>query len=162
MPLRDNYLTLSSAQSVLSTGSTASNTPFDTGNMISSEYGQSPYQTTNLNTVPQNLGQSVKKFFFQVRVNSGMSGGTAASYLTIALQSGATSGAAGWASVFSFGGAAVLTKPYLTAAANPLLLKIPLPEQPNYMKRYLKGLYTIGNVATALTKFKLDAELTIY
>ena len=35
MPLRDNYLTLSSAQSVLSTGSTASNTPFDTGNFVS-------------------------------------------------------------------------------------------------------------------------------
>jgi hypothetical protein len=162
MPLRDNYLTLSAAQSVLSTGSTASNTPFDTGNMISSEYGQSPYQTTNLNVMVSQIGQSVKKFFFQVKINSGMSGGTAASYLTIALQSASGSGSTGWATVLQFGGAGVLTKPYLTASANPLLMKVALPEQPVYMKRYLKGLYTIGNVATALTKLKLDAELCEY
>ena len=162
MPLRDNYLTLSSAQSVLSTGSTASNTPFDTGSQVSSEYGQSPYQSSSSLSMVSQLGQSVKKFFFQVRVNSGMSGGTAASYLTIALQSASGPGSTGWATVLQFGGTSVLTKPYLTAGANPLLMKVALPEQPVYMKRYLKGLYTIGNVATALTKFKLDAELCEY
>ena len=160
MPLRDNYLTLSSAQSVLSTGSTASNTPFDTGNFISSEYGQSPYQTTNKNTMVSKLGQAVKKFFFQVSINSGMSGGTAATYLTIALQSGATSGAAGWTSIFNL---ASIAKPALTAGATALLCKIPIPEAAGAnVKRYLKGLYTIANNATALTKFKLDCELDTY
>ena len=87
MPNRDFYLTLSSAQTVLSTGSTASNTPFDTGLQVSSEYGQSPYQSANLNAVPVVLGQAQAKFFFQVSINSGASGGTAGVGLTIALLS---------------------------------------------------------------------------
>ena len=158
MPLRDYYLTLSSAQTVLSTGSTASNTPFDTGLQISSEYGQSPVQSANLNPVPTVIGQAVKKFFFQVSVNSGASGGTSAVGLTIALQSSGTS-SAGYASNITL---AKMTKPYLTAAASPLLCKIPLPELGvNYpLKRYLKGLYTIGT--GVFSKFKLDAELTVY
>jgi hypothetical protein len=55
-----------------------------------------------------------------------------------------------------------MLKPYLTAAASPLLCKIPLPELGvNYpLKRYLKGLYTIGT--GVFSKFKLDAELTVY
>lgn len=160
MPLRDNYLTLSSAQKVLSTASTASNTPFDTGLSVSSEYGQSPYQTTNKNTMVSKLGQAPKKFFFQVSINYGMSGGTAATYLTIALQSGATSGALGWTSIFNL---ANIAKPALTASATSLLCKIPIPEAAGAnVKRYLKGLYTIANNATALTAFKLDAELSTY
>ena len=158
MPMRDNYLTLSSAQTVLSTGSTASNTPFDTGLQVSSEYGQSPVQSANLNPVPTIIGQAVKKFFFQVSVNSGASGGTSAVGLTIALQSSGTS-SAGYASNITL---QKMTKPYLTAAASPLLCKVPLPELGvNYpLKRYLKGLYTIGT--GVFSKLKLDAELTVY
>ena len=158
MPMRDNYLTLSSAQTVLSTGSTASNTPFDTGQQVSSYYGQSPFQSANLNAVPTVIGQAVKKFFFQVSINSGASGGTAAVGLTIALQSSGTS-SAGYASNITL---TKMVKNVLTSAAAPLLCKIPLPEggtnQP--LKRYLKGLYTIGT--GVFSKFKLDAELTVY
>ena len=158
MPNRDYYLTLSSAQTVLSTGSTASNTPFDTGLQQSSLYGQSPFQSANLNAVPTIIGQAVKKFFFQVSVNSGASGGTSAVGLTIALQSSSTS-SAGYTSNVTL---VKMTKPYLTAAASPQLCKIPLPEiGVNYpLKRYLKGLYTIGT--GVFSKFKLDAELTVY
>jgi hypothetical protein len=55
-----------------------------------------------------------------------------------------------------------LLKNVLTAAATPLLCKIPLPEMGinNPLKRYLKGLYTIGT--GVFSKFKLDAELTVY
>ena len=158
MPMRDYYLTLSSAQTVLSTGSTASNTPFDTGLQVSSEYGQSPFQSANPNAVPVVLGQAQAKFFFQVSINSGASGGTAGVGLTIALQSSGTS-AAGYASNLTL---AKMTKPYLTAAASPLLCKVPIPEIGiNYpVKRFLKGLYTIGT--GVFSKFKLDAELGIY
>jgi hypothetical protein len=158
MPMRDYYLTLSSAQTVLSTGSTASNTPFDTGLQISSLYGQSPFQSSNLNAVPTIIGQSPKKFFFQVSINSGASGGTASVGLTIALQSSSTA-AAGYASNITM---TKLLKNVLTAAATPLLCKIPLPEMGinNPLKRYLKGLYTIGT--GVFSKFKLDAELTVY
>ena len=159
MPLRDNYLTLSSAQTVLSTGSTASNTPFDTGLQVSSEYGQSPVQSANLNPVPTIIGQAVKKFFFRVSVNSGASGGTSAVGLTIALQSSGTAPVGTWASNITL---QKMTKPYLTAAASPLLCMIPLPELGvNFpLKRYLKGLYTIGT--GVFSKLKLDAELTVY
>lgn len=158
MPNRDFYLTLSSAQTVLSTGSTASNTPFDTGLQVSSEYGQSPFQSANPNAVPVVLGQAQAKFFFQVSINSGASGGTAGVGLTIALQSSGTS-AAGYASNLTL---AKMTKAYLTAAAAPLLCKVPIPEIGiNYpVKRFIKGLYTIGT--GVFSKFKLDAELGIY
>jgi hypothetical protein len=158
MPLRDNYLTLSSAQTVLSTGSTASNTPFDTGNQISSLYGQSPYQSASQNTVMVTIGQAVKKFFFQVSINSGASGGTSGVGLTIALQSSGTS-SAGYTSNLTL---VKMTKPYLTAAASPLLCKVPLPDSPTNapLKRYLKGLYTIGT--GVFSKLKLDSELTVY
>ena len=50
----------------------------------------------------------------------------------------------------------------LTAAAAPLLCKVPIPEIGiNFpVKRFLKGLYTIGT--GTFSKFKLDAELGIY
>jgi len=165
MPQRDYYLTLSQAQSVLSTASTSLNSPFDTGQQVSSDYGRSPYQSTNLNAVKARLGQAVKKFFFQVAINSGMSGGTAATYMTIALRCGATAGANGWTTLFT---TAQIPKPYLTAAAEALLCKVPIPDQVATalggvaLQRYIKGLYTIANNATALSKFKLDCELTLY
>ena len=160
MPYSDNYLLLSSAQSVLSTGSTASNSPFDLGVQYSGQYGQSPYATTNLNSISggAQIGQSVKKFFFQVKINSGASGGTAGVGLTVALQSGATSGAAGWVSVFSTAKILKGTTPYLTTAGMTIC-KVPLFEEAS-MNRWIKGLYTIGT--GVFSKFKLDAELSTY
>ena len=160
MPYQDNYLILSNAQTVLSTGSTASNTPFDLGKQISGEYGQSPYATTNLNFITggAQIGQSVKKFFFQVKINYGASGGTAGVGLTVALQSNATSGASGWVSVFSTAKILKGTTPYLTTAGM-LICKVPLFEEAS-MNRYIKGLYTIGT--GTFTAFKIDAELSTY
>jgi len=163
--MRDYYLTLSSAQTVLSTGSSSLNTPFDTGNQVSSAYGRSPYQSSSLLTVKPRIGQAVKKFFFQVSINSGMSGGTAGTTLVIALQHNATSGATGWVSAYT---SASIPKPYLTAAAEALLVKIPLPDQINTvaggmaLRRYLKALYTVALNATALTKLKIDTFLDVY
>jgi len=157
MPIQDNYLILSSAQTVLSTGSTASNSPFDTGQQISSLYGQSPYATSNKNTIAATLGQAPKKFFFMVRINYGASGGSTANTMTIALMQGATAGATGRTVSFQ---TAALTKPSLTTAASAILCKIPLPEP---LLRYINGKYTMTQSGSSyFTAFKVDAELTLY
>jgi hypothetical protein len=158
MPFQDNYLILSAAQSVLSTATTASNSPFYLGTQYSGEYGQSPYMSSNLNTVTAQLGQAVKKFFFQVNINSGASSATASTGVTIALTSCLTT--AGTYTVVAQ--TAKMRRPSLTvtvAASNSLLCKIPIPESP-FIYPYIQGRYTVGT--GVFYKFKVDANLTMY
>jgi hypothetical protein len=162
MPQRDYYLTLSQAQSATTSCSSNLNSPFDTGNQITSRYGQSPYQTTNLNTIPGALNQSVKKFFFIVNINSGASGGNLTSGVTISLMQNATAGVVGRTAAISL---LKCPKPYLTAGASPYLVRMPLPEiLPSAVggrpiQRYLNALYTISST---MSKFKLDTYFDTY
>ena len=156
MPIRDTYLTLTGSgsgsggtQKVLSTASTNSNSPFDLGNQVSSEYGQSPYQSTNLNTISAQIGQAPKKFFFVVQMADISSGGSATTGITISLMTNATAGGTG--RVTAFQSAKILFKNYTTGVTNlfttypALLVKIPLPEP---LHRYINGLFTLSVTRT--------------
>lgn len=167
MPISDKYLilsgkstsagiqTLSMAAGSVSTAGPYS--PFDLGYQISSMYGQSPYNSANLNPVTPQLGQSVKKFFFLVTCTNWMSGGTATSGVTIALQAALTS-AATYNTVVQSG---KILKSYLSIAAawslTPML-KVPIPEA-MMMNRFIKGLFTTTGTNTHITML---TELTEY
>ena len=165
MPMRDNFLTLSggttAGQQTLSAAAGSYSTagpysPFDLGQLISSEYGQSPYMSTSLLSTFSALGQSVKKFFFLVYLTQWMSGGSATTGITVELMSALTVAATYNVVVQT----AKITKPYLSTAANwglPLI-KVSIPEG-IFMSRYIKGLFVTSSTQTH-TKFV--CELTEY
>jgi len=168
MPISDKFLILSGKSTsagyqMISAAAGSSSTagpysPFDTGLQISSNYGQSPYQTANKNPVTAILGQAVKKFFFLVNASVALSAAAATTGVTIALQAALTA-AATYSTMVQSG--KIIGSTFLTAAVfNPAipLFKVPISEM-LLQNRFIKGLFT---TSSATAKLQILAELTTY
>jgi len=177
MPMRDYYLTLSGltaagavpgAQPILSTASLWANAPFDLGLQVTSEYGQSPYQSANLVTIKPTIGQAPKKFFFLVTATTAFAAASVGVGMSIQLTTCATAAGTKLTNLVVLQSQLFIASKLSAGAISaggvttPVLIKVPIPE--SQMNRYLNGRFKMSTAASlgVFTAGKVIAELTTY